>query len=74
MSLWLNQALSESRARDMREAAARYRARTARTPSGPGPGHERAPRAGLRGRLGYALVEAGLRMLATAGPPGGSGA
>jgi hypothetical protein len=88
MNPWLADALAESRAREMRHGAAQYRRHGAQyrrhaaqtTWTGEAryrrnrPARDRALAAGLRGRVGYALVEAGLHMLATAGPAGGSGA
>jgi hypothetical protein len=81
MSPWLAEALAESRAREIRHAAAQYGLRAPQTTRPDAahyrrhrPARDRALAAGLRGRVGYALVEAGLHMVATAGPAGRSGA
>jgi hypothetical protein len=77
MNPWLAEALAESRAREIRHAAARYRPRAAQTTRPDAaryrrrrPARDPALAASLRGRVGYALVEAGLHMLATAGQAG----
>jgi hypothetical protein len=82
MNPWLAEALAESRARETRHAAEQYRRHAGIQPTPPGaaryrrnrPANDRVVAASLRGRVGYVLVEAGLHMLATAGPAGRSGA
>jgi hypothetical protein len=80
MNPWMLQALADSRCREMRRDSARHHVRgQAPVPApAPAPASALAPapvraRAGrrrpqMRAQVGYALVEAGLRLLATAGP------
>jgi hypothetical protein len=82
MNPWMLQALADSRCREMRRDGARHRDRVpGRAPApAPAPAPALVPasapvRAGagrrrpqVRAQVGYALVEAGLRLLATAGP------
>jgi hypothetical protein len=76
MNPWLSSALADSRVRELRQEAACWRtpdiqseAATCRFgPSGPGarPARGARPNSRVRSRVGFALVEAGLRLLATA--------
>ncbi len=66
MNAWLLGSLADSRCREMRRGAAGRRERSAPRPGSPTPLERRWPR--MRRQVGYALVEAGLRLLATAGP------
>jgi hypothetical protein len=74
MNPWMLQALADARCREMRHDGARHRDRV--PGCAPVPAPALAPvraRAGrrlpqMRTQVGYALVEAGLRLLATAGP------
>lgn len=74
MNPWMLQALADSRCREMRRDGARHRDRVpgpALAPVlAPAPAPARAGRRWpqMRAQVGYALVEAGLRLLATAGP------
>jgi hypothetical protein len=74
MNPWMLQALADSRCREMRRDGARHHDRVpgpAAAPAlAPAPVRARAGRRRpqMRAQVGYALVEAGLRLLATAGP------
>ncbi len=61
----LIQALANSRAQEIRSDLARHRAADLAQSR---PAGTAAPATDLRSRVGYALVEAGLRLLATDGP------
>ncbi len=58
--------LADSRCREMRREAALRGGGFPRPGSPPAPGAHRWPR--MRRQVGYALVEAGLHLLTTAGP------
>jgi len=67
MNPWMLQAMADSRCRELRRDAARAAddaPRPARRPTAAGP---RWPQ--MRRQVGYALVEAGLHLLAAEGPP-----
>ena len=72
MNPWMLQAMADSRCRERRHDAAQHGAgaqhnrRARRLASRMAPTGHRLPR--MRRQVGYALVEAGLRLLATAGP------
>jgi hypothetical protein len=71
MNPWMLQAMADSRCREIRHdaqrgAGSRHDARARRLASPMAPTGHRLPR--MRRQVGYALVEAGLRLLATAGP------
>ena len=72
MNPWMLHAMADSRCHEIRSDAARRGAGTQhngvalRPASSTAPARHRWPR--MRRHVGYALVEAGLRLLATAGP------
>jgi hypothetical protein len=66
MNPWMLHALTDSRCRDMRRDVARRTDGIPHPASRPAPAGWRLPR--MRRQVGYALVEAGLHLLATAGP------
>ena len=59
-------AMADSRRREMQRDAAQYGGGALRPASPAAPAGHHWPR--MRRQVGYALVEAGLRLLATAGP------
>jgi hypothetical protein len=66
MNPWLLGSLADSRCREIRREAAPRVGGFPRPGSSPASGAHWWPR--MRRQVGYALVEAGLRLLATAGP------
>jgi hypothetical protein len=66
MNPWMLHAMADSRCQEMRRGAARYRDGVPRPASPHAPAGHHWPR--MRRQAGYALVEAGLHLLATAGP------
>jgi hypothetical protein len=66
MNPWMLHAMADSRGEEMRRGAARYRGGVLRPASPAAPAAHLWPR--TRRQVGYALVEAGLHLLATAGP------
>lgn len=66
MNPWMLHAMADSRCREIRSDAARHAGCTLRPASRTAPMALRWPR--MRRHVGYALVEAGLRLLATDGP------
>jgi hypothetical protein len=71
MNPWMLHAMADSRCREIRHAAqrrggAQHNGRARRLASPMAPTGRRLPR--MRRQVGYALVEAGLHLLATAGP------
>jgi hypothetical protein len=66
MSPWALHAMADSRCREMRRDVALHTDGIPHPPSRPVTARQRWPR--MRRQVGYALVEAGLHLLATAGP------
>jgi hypothetical protein len=66
MNPWMLQALADSRCHEIRRDAAQHAGCTLGPASPAAPMTLRWPR--MRRQVGYALVEAGLRLLATDGP------
>jgi hypothetical protein len=72
MNPWMLQVMADSRCREIRHDAAqhgdgpRHNGRGRRLAAPVAPSDHRLPR--MRRQVGYALVEAGLHLLATAGP------
>ena len=66
MNPWMLHTMADSRCREMRHDAARHATGALRPEWRPMPIAPRWPR--MRRQVGYALVEAGLRLLATDGP------
>jgi hypothetical protein len=66
MNPWMLQAMADSRCRELRHDAPRRPDRAPRPASRPAPAAPRWPQ--MRRQVGYALVEAGLHLLATEGP------
>ena len=66
MNPWMISDLADSHVREIRRQAAEYRTRRRRP--GPRPTHHVSRSLRLRHRVGFGLVEAGLRVLATTKP------
>jgi hypothetical protein len=66
MNPWMLQAMADSRCRELRRDAAAHADDAPRPAWRPAPAGPRWPQ--MRRQVGYALVEAGLHLLATEGP------
>jgi len=67
MSPWMLHAMADSRCRELQRDAARHADEAPRPAWRPAPAALRWPQ--VRRQVGYALVEAGLHLLAAEGPP-----